>query len=1436
MTSRLFSLLMLLCIGTTSLFAIITDPEDYVYFDTGPLGDNGGYKFPGETGYFDPAYFDPYSSEEDRSNPGWSFGETSTLGSWFTDLGRKRMELSDPESNVYGMLFGGSTDTLVMNLPCCDSIYVEFWGTGGRGLRITNNKNDEEGWAGGASGRSKDLQTVGTRFRSEDSIQIRMTMTDKNKRNMFGDLTVINRIRVFGMIEQGSVPEFDGTISGWTFEYRPKESGTVDLNSHIDKVNGAEERGYTAYASDLGVIRAKLTSSKESVKLGYDEFYDAYAVRMDALGVTEAGDYTDGDTHSNYMQIAVSPVGFRDMFLDFDFAIRDGGDTCVVAYLLDGAEKWVVADKLLNSEDAWNQMKHVSLDMSVLENQNNVKIRIMMGNGEYSPNGELYVANLKLRGYDDYYPYGKNAVKIAYINNAIDRIHTMKRAVTNDSLDTYVLPKLLEDTAYNVSVITQAEWKDITEANIEERFAMYDLVVLSDFVDAESSIARAAKSLIGKKALLNLNVDVYKPTSWDWAEPVEGTMDTAVTFALNYRYHPLYLEIPFSDYTTVSFFDTIVGKTGLDGFVTSSYKGPEGYLMGSPTQAASLTVFHELNENPAAKYMLMAFNRDDVNHLNDVGYRLLQNAISYLSKKVLFVAPEFNLVSDGAIVENVEEWKAALAYDYSSRNMTEVIIRMKTSNDADQVYSLNEAMYFSPSLGNLICLPYEDQKVVVKGRLAASNGMFLQGLTFKNIVFAASDVKDALICIQAKDTILGELLIDACEIKELSGQSLIATQSATNAKIAGLSIRNSTIDGFGGVGAAQNAFICLDDAVYDLNTIAIHQNTFMNYRGGSLIASTRQQVASDTLLQYSVKNNLFYKYSGTADESGDFLYMPNALNLKASLAVENNLFYLPADGASKKYYNNIDVYAGADLSVAGNFFEPAAAAFTVSGSYQPNNLTKESLGITSVFLDEAAKSISKGSKLYSAGKDYAYVGPKGIYVAKTAPTVTTVRNVEELKVALDVAIGGDVIELESGSTDGYVYLLGSTGYPYPTTGGDLIIKAAAGHSPKLFGRLSPNNACRLDNLTYDGLTFVDSTSFEGFDKDAYSPFFLSTADTIFGAMTVKNCKFYDFDNQYVLRTSNCDGLYIGEVVYTDNYFDNMGGNRPIDGKSIGAHFIQLQTGRAYCLDKFAFRHNIVMNFHGSQFFNMAREQSTSKDSIISYSIENNLFYRLGGHTNANRNFLEFTKKPQGFEVQINIDNNIFYERISDEYYPTCYLALFEKDSAQVVDIHVRNNFFEGEYYTTDETYGHNPVALTDSPFNLPSTSTSTIEVNYEAHPTTRESLNIDDIFSDISTFSIDKTSPMYTAGTNGTYLGPRSLYGEWSAIESVSAAVWNSFYTKDGQLYIHSEKSEPIRIYNVLGKMVYQGRLTEGMNTVSGLAGNQLYVVKLGHVSRKVMM
>ena len=188
-TKALFLSVLMTCLFLTPAWALITDPEDYVIYDSGYLCE--------ESDFNKPDFF---------SVTGWQFGLASNGLSGNSSMA-EFLHASSTSDPLNAILIG-LNDTLVVTLPSCDSIYIEFWGGGMRGLKITNDHNNNYAWS--AVNGLRDKGRVGARFDAKDSIRIYLTGTKLEIATPLKETEKvnINRIKIYAGIETGSNPAF----------------------------------------------------------------------------------------------------------------------------------------------------------------------------------------------------------------------------------------------------------------------------------------------------------------------------------------------------------------------------------------------------------------------------------------------------------------------------------------------------------------------------------------------------------------------------------------------------------------------------------------------------------------------------------------------------------------------------------------------------------------------------------------------------------------------------------------------------------------------------------------------------------------------------------------------------------------------------------------------------------------------------------------------------------------------------------------------------------------------------------------------------------------------------------------------------------------------------------------------------------------------------
>lgn len=1292
--------------------------------------------------------------------------------------------------------------------------------------------------------------------------------------------TTINRIKIYGTIEKGEVPVYDGTHSAFTFSYQTKPSGTVELDKPLKKENGWSSQGYVRYASDLGVVRSVL-SATSYIYLGYDEAFDTYATKLNIISAThDSVSYDTVAEHANYFQIKVPTTGFQDLTMDFDYALRGANNQVIVSAFINGDQACTVLDTLNNSANPSTQMAHASIAIpNEFANQKNLIIRIMMGKGAISGTVEFDLANLTFKGYNDYNDAADGAPKVAYITPAKDRVHVLGLSDGADAADK-LLPYMKENENFKVSVIAKDAWSKLSAASAEDvvaAFADYDVVVASPYMAAED--LDFAKALIGKKAFLNFNAQAF--LNWNAnAKASADPLDTAMVYAEEFYYHPIFASIDLDEekMTIPNIFDGAAA-----GVSVAAAEGT--YVLASGNNSGAAAIYEDYT-NPKAKYLFVDLSADNSVSINSKGQQLLINATAYLKKGGNFVKPTFELNASGAVVENSAQLVLAADYDYGVLNLTTPVIKMKTSTDEGAVYTIPADFSFG---GNNITFQANssDDQVVVSGLLADKEKLNATYLTFKNITFKQAAGQTAVLSLKKNDKVRDELKFDNCTFEAVN-EGFIAL-AGDSIQVKTITLNNCLFDG---VDVAT--LINVEGAAIHCNTVNVKENRFYDAKINTLLSwqtvATKEidddDEDNDQILSVNISNNTFRNKERS--ESISLIDMPEAQQFdSAAVVVNNNLFYNAGSAMmhlytapDSIYYTTIEkatdgsdstvvtaVHFGTLLNVDKNFVEEGEF---VPGEYNWNIpayevVTKESLGIDKVFDDEALTQISKLSPMFTGGVESglsrAYLGASANYVSRKAgdETVFTVKTAQELKTALELAIGGDIIELEDNTEDPLgVYQMGMTGFTYPSTGGKLIIRNAEGHKPVLFGNIAPNNAVKLDELLINGLnwndpTLLDSVRIAGYNADSYSPFYFQNKDGYIGLFHITNSTFENLEMQAVIRANKCydegagTGLTIGKIVMDFNEFNNFGG-ATADG-NVAFHFIQFDVKGAYTINNFYFIENIVKNFHGSQMFNISREGALNPaDSTINIKISNNVFYKVGGNANDKyRNFLEFNKTPVGFDVNIDITNNIFYKRWSDVNYPTGQLDLFDGTQVKSYSINVLKNYYEGEYYSSDDTYGANPLAPIDAPAtdNLKLSATSMVEVNRD-EPLDWNCVN-DWIEFDEDTEDFAGAIPteyeVYTLGLAHpydpayNYIGAGLCYGvapKPDAIEKVESSHVTVF-ANNGKLFINTVEAAKVDIYHISGQKIASKALNAGLNEVGAL-NSGMYILNVNGQMTKVLV
>ncbi len=1252
---------------------------------------------------------------------------------------------------------------------------------------------------------------------------------------LFNNAAIL-RIKVYGEIEESVIPPFDGTIAGWDFEYLPKASGTVDL----EKPSGAIDTKayYEKYASDLGIKRFMMTATDKGVRVGYDNkkyITDVKVAQLMISAKTETdslGGYTTGKTHNNYMQFEGKAEGCQDLSFNFDFALRKAGSTQIVV-LGQPADStlWTVLGTYDNTDTNGKTLVSVSQPLPSEYANKAFTIRVMVTDPgkPFSPSvgvSCMMLAKVALKGYDDYYTKNDDAKKVAYISNATDRVHILGRATTADSTDAF-LKNILTGADYDVKVFTQEDTKNLNcEDSIKAAFKDFDMVILSEYPSSSADVVKNAKYLIGYKPFLNLKAFAYKNWGFSGYTQKDGNADTLAYLSSDkFTLHPVFNDL---DLNT----DSVSGKIFMPKIFKSNDNGTK-YFQGVEYSGESAVNTHFIAQgindalncivedytNEKAKYMLLAISATQNANLSGDAFTLLKNAMNYLLGSGHFEAPTFNLVSDGAVVDNTTDLTAALAYNYSVIGISNPVIYMKKSTDESNVYTLG-----SMTVKNSVTLkPYDSDEIVLIDGTFIPASTNTGSLTFKDLCFANNNpVKFT----GSKQKLSKGLFFEDCAFGNLN--SIISTEGSDSCKVATISVKNCSIhaESLGSLIDVNDCFE-LDSIYFGENMLISPSKQLISWQG------THPNDSSD--VSALIEHNQFM-YNDPASTLDFINYDMKTFETK-TFEILNNIFYkagaasvkLPADTfTTSKALNNLMIETPADWS---------AVMDTLS------TLSLSGLGIDNPFAESVEAKVMKSSPMYRAGVNRTYLGPKDLYIDRDTPATVLVKNAQELKEALEIAIDGDVIELatyEMSETDSIpAYVL--SGLALPTNGASLTIRAAEDATPVVMGNILGTSAANIGDLTISGINWIVDDTLSGYAGEAYSAAFITVKDYVIkGTLKFVNCTFFNQEKPIFRIKSGTDGTYIGKLVYKGCTIDNHGGN--VEDGTGGGHLFQLDQSAVFTFNNFEFTNNIVSNYHGGQVFNLSRSgSSTEGEKAIDYNISNNLFYAFGGAAKQASNFLEFKATPAECSVDITIANNIFYERYSEAGNPVAYIQLYKHGTELSNNVVVTNNFYEGKYYT-EEMLGANPVSIKDHTGNLMQQQDV---ANYDPEifvtyikQMDKDTLGIDSVFTDIENWRISTESKLYTAGVNGTFLGPEMCYTgkpvDLGSMEKTANEL--SVASFNGVLLVSAPEDTVLEIFNVLGQCIAKTQILSGVNEIDGLTVGGVYIVRASGAVAKVVI
>ena len=786
-----------------------------------------------------------------------------------------------------------------------------------------------------------------------------------------------------------------------------------------------------------------------------------------------------------------------------------------------------------------------------------------------------------------------------------------------------------------------------------------------------------------------------------------------------------------------------------------------------------------------------------------------------------YYVPAFDEKESGAVVSSAAELIEALSYnDYASEDIT---IELLDCIDEGGIYLIGTGTAFPQTFGNVIIKAAEGAQPLIWGSFSSNNGMKVNNITFEGLHWNGADSTLPGFNSEAyqpfgvlrADTVLGSYTVQSCTFRNLDYQRIFRSNACAGAVVKQVVFEHNLFDNMGWnrpAGTHGQSFIqMVNSNNYEMDHFIFRENEVKNFHGNQFFNMPRTGTTADTAdvnFTITVENNTFYKFGGQGGSDRNFLeYNKELGGLNGLININNNLFYErwsyekfpqckltlfePAEGQNLTvnvlnnfyYPDNVvskdPVYTPDDTTYFGNLDIFDVDLATSKIVYNSNDLFMSSF--PEMGLLDPENKLSYKLPLFTAGTEGTYIGTVHSYYVPAfieQPTGAIVKNSAEFLEAMaytDYTSADITIEMLNSTDENGLYMIGA-GTAFPQTFGNLTIKAAEGAEPKVFGRLSSNNGMKAQTFLVEGLTFDYGDSTLSFNSQNYNPFHIkNVADSVMVSFTVRNCNFMNMHSQLVMRTEKCTNAVIKQLLFENCYFDNHGWTRG-SGEQFG-HFFQFDKANTYEMDNFIFRNNIVKNFHGSQTFNIGRTGTTAEDPNFSVSIENNTFYKFGGSGSSARQFLGYGENLGGNNAVININNNLFYDRWSTSHFPHALVTLFEPDSAQTVTLNILNNFFSPDTV----------VAAKGGSENLPVVNSSIVPNRKDLFMFMPEFSGMGKVFQDEALLTIAFTSPLYTAGTNGTFVGAEQCY-----VEEIVIHMLEDFPYETGKLSTNSSFELPL--------------------------------------------
>ncbi len=190
-------------------------------------------------------------------------------------------------------------------------------------------------------------------------------------------------------------------------------------------------------------------------------------------------------------------------------------------------------------------------------------------------------------------------------------------------------------SAFSACFVSHVKAETTAPADIAAFYANYDLIVLHANVSGTNPTALATKTLVGVKPILNLKAFFYNSGRWSWSTtaPQNAPAGTdSANVATQLQNHPIFAGVQFTG-EKLRFYDNLPAAN-----TNAVQYASDLATLGTMTSHTIATVnttgiqMHEIQQNPAAKYMMIGLSMEGNNYtyFNSNTHSLLANTAAYL--------------------------------------------------------------------------------------------------------------------------------------------------------------------------------------------------------------------------------------------------------------------------------------------------------------------------------------------------------------------------------------------------------------------------------------------------------------------------------------------------------------------------------------------------------------------------------------------------------------------------------------------------------------------------------------------------------------------------------------------------------------------------------------------------------------------------------------